>query len=108
MNDLRDELIINCRHEEQRIIDFARQAIARLHKKGAVIGLSGGLASSLCAYLLETALGRKKILALLLCAMSKGCPVDQLAGIASRGNMENVKRCVENARLARSLPLSLD
>jgi NAD+ synthase len=66
MNDLGKELIINCRHEERRIIDFAWQAITRLHKKGAVIGLSGGLDSSLCAYLLEKALGRKNILALLL------------------------------------------
>jgi len=66
MNDLGKELSINCLDEERRIIDFARQAIARLHKKGAVIGLSGGLDSSLCAYLLEKALGRKKILALLL------------------------------------------
>jgi NAD+ synthase len=66
MNDISKELTIDCRHEEQRIIDFARQAIARLHKKGAVIGLSGGLDSSLCAWLLEKALGRKKILALLL------------------------------------------
>ena len=66
MNDLRKELSINCRQEEQRIVDFTRQAVARLHKKGAIIGLSGGLDSSLCAYLLEKALGRKKILALLL------------------------------------------
>lgn len=65
-DDLRNELVIDCRREEQRIIEFARQAIARLHRKGAVIGLSGGLDSSLCAYLLEKAPGRRKILALLL------------------------------------------
>jgi NAD+ synthase len=66
VKDLGKELVIDCRHEERRIIDFAQQAIARLHKKGAVIGLSGGLDSSLCAWLLAKALGRKKILALLL------------------------------------------
>ena len=66
MNDLRKELSIDCRREEQRIVDFTRQAVAALHKKGAIIGLSGGLDSTLCAYLLEKALGRKKILALLL------------------------------------------
>ena len=44
----------------------------------------------------------------LLHAMSKGRSGNQLAGIASRGALSNVKRCVENARLARSLPLSLD
>jgi NAD+ synthase len=66
MDDLKKELLIDCRREEQRIICFARQAVTQLHKKGAVIGLSGGLDSSLCAYLLAKALGRKKVLALLL------------------------------------------
>jgi NH3-dependent NAD+ synthetase len=60
MNDLGKELVIDCRHEERRIIEFARQAIARLHKKGAVIGLSGGLDSSLCAYLLEKPWERRR------------------------------------------------
>jgi NAD+ synthase len=66
MNDISKELTIDCRYEERRIIDFLRRSVAGLHKKGAVIGLSGGLDSSLCAYLLEKALGKKKILALLL------------------------------------------
>jgi NAD+ synthase len=66
MNDLRKELSVNCRQEEQRIIDFVKKAIASLHKKGAIIGLSGGLDSSVCACLLVKALGRKKVLALLL------------------------------------------
>jgi len=66
MNDRQKDLVIDCRREEQRIVDFVRQAIARLHKKGAVIGLSGGLDSSVCAHLLVKALGKRRILALLL------------------------------------------
>ena len=66
MNDPGKELTIDCRYEEQRIIAFVRRSVAELHKKGAVIGLSGGLDSSLCAWLLEKALGKKRILALLL------------------------------------------
>ena len=57
----------------------------------------------------ETTLGISyEQLDMLLYATSKGRPVDQLAGIAQRGDLENVKRCMESARLARSLPLSLD
>ena len=66
MTDLRKELEINCRQEEQRIITFIQKTIAGLHRKGAIIGLSGGLDSSVCAHLLAKALGKKKILALLL------------------------------------------
>jgi hypothetical protein len=66
MNDLKKALEINCRQEEQRIIAFIRKSIGRLHKKGAVIGLSGGLDSSVCAHLLAKALGKRKLLALLL------------------------------------------
>jgi NAD+ synthase len=66
MNDPRKVPRIDCRREERRIVGFVQDAIARLHRKGAVIGLSGGLDSSVCAYLLAKALGKKRILALLL------------------------------------------
>jgi NH3-dependent NAD+ synthetase len=60
MTDLGKELRIDCRHEEQRIIDSIRRAVAELHKKGAIIGLSGGLDSSLRAYLLEKPWGGRR------------------------------------------------
>jgi len=59
-------LNINPKEEEQRIIKFVQEKIKELNKNGAVIGLSGGLDSSTCAYLLKKALGNKKILALIL------------------------------------------
>ena len=66
IDKLRAELEIDCPREYARIIEFIRKTIKDLHKDGVVIGLSGGLDSSLCAYLLEAAMGRKKVLAVLL------------------------------------------
>lgn len=65
IDKLEKELEIDCKKEETRIIEFVQRTIKELHKDGAVIGLSGGLDSSVCAYLLEKALG-KKVFALLL------------------------------------------
>lgn len=66
INELKKELEINCQKEEVRIIEFVQKTMKDLHKDGAVIGLSGGLDSSVCAYLLQKALGKRKVLAVLL------------------------------------------
>lgn len=71
MNDqqiirIRKALEIDCEKEEARLVGFIRSSIRRLHREGAVIGLSGGLDSSLCAYLLKKALGKDNVLAVLL------------------------------------------
>lgn len=59
-------LDINCPREEGRIVKFIKSSIKSLNCRGAVIGLSGGLDSSVCAYLLVKALGRGKVLGLIL------------------------------------------
>ncbi len=51
--------------EARRIIDFIKMAKKKLGKDGAVIGLSGGLNSSVCAILLKKSL-EDKILGLIL------------------------------------------
>ena len=66
LSELRNTLEIDCVKEEARIIEFIMTSIKKLQKKGAVIGLSGGLDSSVCAYLLAKALGKERVLALLL------------------------------------------
>jgi len=64
--DIKNLLRIDSKAEEQKVIDFIQKSIKKLGRDGAVIGLSGGLDSSTCAYLLEKALGKDRILALIL------------------------------------------
>ena len=66
IDELKNQLEIDCQKEEVRIIDFIQTSLKRLGKDGAVIGLSGGLDSSVCGYLLKKALGKEKVLAVLL------------------------------------------
>ena len=66
IDELRKELEIDCQKEEVRIVEFIQTTVKKFHRNGAVIGLSGGLDSSVCAYLLEKALGKRKVLSILL------------------------------------------
>lgn len=49
-----------------QIEQFVQAEVARLDKRGVVIGLSGGLDSTVCAYLCVRALGKKRVLAFIL------------------------------------------
>jgi len=60
--DLRLDAAAACREIEA----FVRGEVGRLGKRGVVIGLSGGLDSTVCAYLCLRALGRRRVLALIL------------------------------------------
>ena len=66
IDTLKKELEIDCQKEEARIIEFIQRTLKEQHRDGAVIGLSGGLDSSVCAYLLKKAIGNDKVLAVLL------------------------------------------
>lgn len=63
---LASQLMIDPIQEEQRIKEFLRRGLKQINRSGVVIGLSGGLDSSTCAYLLEKAVGKERILALIL------------------------------------------
>ena len=62
----KDILKINCESEAERISAFIRDQIQSMHRKGIVIGLSGGVDSALSAALSVKAIGKEKVLALLL------------------------------------------
>jgi len=62
----KDVLRLDCSSEAERIVVFIKDQIKSLHRKGVVIGLSGGVDSALSASLSVRAVGKENVLALLL------------------------------------------
>jgi len=63
---LTDALAIDCAAEAGRAADFIRATIRTLNRRGAVVAVSGGVDSAVCAHLAARALGGDRVLALLL------------------------------------------
>lgn len=63
-----DENVLNldCEAETSRICDFIEQQMLRMRRQGAVIGMSGGVDSALCALLCSRALGSDRVFVLIL------------------------------------------
>ncbi len=62
-----DLLKLDCERETARLTAFISEAVARrLRKQGAVVGISGGIDSSVTAALCARALGPEKVLGLLM------------------------------------------
>ena len=60
-------LHLDCAAEVQRICNWMKDAVGlKLHKRGVVVGLSGGVDSAVCAALAAQALGQAKVFALLM------------------------------------------
>ena len=66
MDFTRDALKIDCAGEAERIAAFIGEQARTMRRRGAVIGLSGGVDSALSASLAVKVFGRDKVLALLL------------------------------------------
>ncbi len=66
MTFTKDILKINCSTEAERISNFIREQIHTMHRDGIVIGLSGGIDSALSAALSVQALGKDKVIGLML------------------------------------------
>lgn len=62
----KDVLKIDCASEADRISAFIKDQTQSMHRKGLVIGLSGGVDSALSAALSVKAVGKENVLALLL------------------------------------------
>ena len=59
-------LQVDCESEIKRIGTFIQQQVASMKKEGAIIGLSGGIDSSICSYLCLKSLGKSRVLGLIL------------------------------------------
>ena len=66
MEFTRDILRIAPRSEAERISAFIKSQSIAMHREGIVIGLSGGVDSALCAGLSARAIGKNRVLGLLL------------------------------------------
>jgi len=67
MNSLKQDLDLDCATESNRICNFIKEQIfAKFRRKGAVVGLSGGIDSSLIASLCVQSLGKDRVLGLIL------------------------------------------
>ncbi len=62
----RDILKIDCARVTEEIVQFIRELIAERKKKGVVCGISGGIDSALTTALCERALGKDRVLGLIL------------------------------------------
>jgi NAD+ synthase len=65
-NRIQQGLRVDPQRACQQIEAFLRAEVKRLNKRGVVLGLSGGLDSSVCAALCVRALGRRRVRVLLL------------------------------------------
>ena len=61
-----DVFALDCEAEVQRIGQHMVAALRRFNKRGVVLGMSGGVDSSVCAALAVRALGADKVLGLLM------------------------------------------
>ena len=59
-------LAIDCAAEVTRIGDRMREILVRFHRRGVVLGLSGGVDSSVCAALAVQALGPDRVVGILM------------------------------------------
>ncbi len=67
MNFSKDSILINPAEESEKIIECIRDSVFNvLKKRGAVVGVSGGVDSSVVLTLTAKALGRDKVVALML------------------------------------------
>ena len=59
-------LEIDLQEATTTIITFIRDKLDEFQRDGAILGMSGGIDSSVCAHLLERALGPARVQALLM------------------------------------------
>jgi len=75
---------------EERIIDFIRKALKKTGLRGGIMGISGGIDSSVTACLVKKALGKK---AIFLClTFIKSCPLKDNVSLLEKKIKTKIKR----------------
>lgn len=88
---------MDCKVVEEKIVRFIRKKVEDAGATGVVLGLSGGIDSSLTAFLCAKALGKEKVLALLM-PDTGGEQVAKLLGVDYENiNLDNVAGAAQNA-----------
>ncbi len=81
----KNSLVIDAAQEAERIIAVMRkQAVGRLKRRGAVVGISGGIDSSVCAALATKAFGPNKVLGVMMPEFDSSPESAELAGILAK------------------------
>ena len=92
-NDLESLMAIDVKAEIDRILSFIRDVTERLRRTGAVVGLSGGIDSAVTASLCVEALGRDRVVGVVLPERDSSPESERLASEhAERLGIEVVKR----------------
>lgn len=91
----------------KNIVDFIRNYVAEAGNNGVVIGLSGGLDSTVTAYLAVEALGKDKVLGVMMPELSTSCP-DSLLDASKVGDLLGIElKTVEISKVVNSYALDL-
>jgi NAD+ synthase len=91
----RQVLAIDAEAESARIVSWLKESMASLHRSGAVLGISGGIDSSVCLALCVRAFGPERVVALLLPEMDSD-PVSEDLGrmLAAHYGVKPILECV--------------
>ena len=89
---------LDCEHEVRRIGLRVSTELVRLHRRGVVLGMSGGVDSSVCAALMVHALGAKKVLGLVMPERESSPASERLAcAVAGMLGIEIVREEITSA-----------
>ncbi|HET9122197.1 MAG TPA: NAD(+) synthase [Acidiferrobacteraceae bacterium] len=77
-------LALDCAAEVARIGERMRETLVRFHRRGVVLGLSGGVDSSVCAALAVAALGPERVVGILMPERESSESSERLARLVAR------------------------
>jgi len=98
----KDLIKLDCERETGRIVEFLRKQVRRFKRTGAVVGISGGIDSSVVAALCARAFGPGKVLGIAMPEKESSSRSDPLAenlaqGLGIRFRLENITPILEGA-----------